>query len=181
MTPNGCPDPERPLTGSSAPADAPLTISPARSPSDLARIRELFRAYADALEVDLSFQRFEDELANLPGRYGPPGGCLLLARVGTETVGCVGVRPLEPGVAELKRLYVRPGGRARGTGRALVQAALDWARTAGYQRIRLDTLETMADAQRLYRKLGFNPCEPFGDHPVPGTLFLERWLDRPPL
>ena len=81
----------------------------ARTPEDIAHVRRLFRAYAHWLEVDLCFQGFERELNELPGCYAPPAGRLLIARVGGEVVGCVGLRPLEPGVCEMKRLWVEPG------------------------------------------------------------------------
>ena len=90
----------------------------ARTPEDIADVRRLFRAYADWLEVDLCFQGFERELAELPGCYAPPAGRLLIARVGGEVVGCVGLRPLEASVCEMKRLWVEPGFAGYGVGRA---------------------------------------------------------------
>jgi hypothetical protein len=69
--------------------------------ADVESVRRLFRAYADWLGVDLRFQGFEQELASLPGCYAPPAGRLLLARVGAEAAGAVGLRPLEPGIGEM--------------------------------------------------------------------------------
>jgi len=153
-----------------------FAIRPADSPSDLATARTLFREYADSLGVDLCFQDFETELATLPGAYRPPHGALLLAerRGNGDPVGCVALRPLEPPtVAELKRLYVRPTARGDGLGAALTEAALATARTAGYARVRLDTLPVMTVAQALYRRLGFREIAPYRANPIPGALYME--------
>jgi carbonic anhydrase len=138
--------------------------------------RELFLEYAAALGVDLCFQGFDDELAGLPGAYTRPGGRLVVAKVDGAAVGCVALRPLNGGACEMKRLYVRPEARGLGVGRALAVAAIDAAREEGYERMRLDTLPQMVEAQPLYASLGFREIEPYYDSPVPGTRFLELTL-----
>ena len=148
-------------------------ILPADDPAGLAEGRRLFEEYAASLEVDLDFQGFTAELAGLPGDYAPPGGRLLLGVEEAGTAGCVAVRPLAPGVAELKRLYVRPAFRGSGWGRHLAEGAVREAAAAGYQRLRLDTLPTMAGARRLYGMLGFVEIPPYRHNPVPGAQFLE--------
>ena len=154
-----------------------VAIRPIVSPADLATVRLLFQEYADSLGVDLCFQDFATELATLPGAYRPPSGALLLAERDGEAAGCVAMRPLEPPlVAELKRLYVRSSARGTGVGFALTEAALDLARQAGYARIRLDTLPTMAAAQTLYRRLGFREIAPYRLNPIPGAFYMERDL-----
>lgn len=138
--------------------------------------RALFEEYAAGLGVDLSFQDFDRELAELPGEYVPPEGRLLLAFDGDDAAGCVAVRPFGPGVAELKRLYVRPAYRGTGLGRRLSEAAIDAAREAGYERIRLDTLPAMTAARALYRDLGFEEIEAYRPNPVHGTTYFELRL-----
>ena len=120
--------------------------------------------------MDLCFQHFDEELRGLPGDYAPPQGALLLA---DEGAGCVAVRPLEPGICELKRLYVRPGFRKSGLGRQLTQAAMESARNIGYTRMRLDTLPEMQAAQSLYELLGFYDIAPYYDNPILGKRCLE--------
>lgn len=153
-----------------------FTIAPARTPADVAAACALFREYAASLGIDLAFQQFDEELAGLPGEYAEPGGALLLACVGMEPAGCVGVRPLDAGVCEMKRLYVRPASRGLGLGDALARAAIAAARERGYERMRLDTLPSMASARRLYRALGFREIAAYRFNPVLGTAFLELAL-----
>jgi putative acetyltransferase len=139
-------------------------------------VRELFQEYADTLGVDLAFQGFDEELARLPGDYAPPAGRLLLGFEADQPVGCVALRPLEPEVCEMKRLYVRAGFRGSGWGRRLAEQVVEEAASAGYRRMRLDTLPEMAGARGLYRAMGFQPIPPYRHNPVPGTLFLELEL-----
>ena len=154
-----------------------LSIRPCVSSLDVAEARRLFVEYAESLNMSLCFQGFDRELASLPGDYAPPKGALLLAERSGEVVGCVAMRPLEPpGIAELKRLYVRPAGRGLGAGRALTEAVLDLARAAGYDRIRLDTLPGMKSAQALYRTLDFKEIPPYRPDPIEGAFYMERAL-----
>jgi ribosomal protein S18 acetylase RimI-like enzyme len=150
-----------------------LRVDPVVSPEDLSHVRALFREYAEALGVDLSFQDFDRELVSLPGDYAPPAGHLLLARVEGRVAGCVALRPLEPGVCEMKRLFARPEFRGRGVGSTLARSIIEAARRAGYGRMRLDTLPSMTEAIALYRALGFRPVAPYRFNPVPGAMFLE--------
>jgi GNAT superfamily N-acetyltransferase len=149
------------------------SIELVRDEAMLREARTLFEEYAEALGIDLGFQGFGEELATLPGAYAPPRGRLLVARVNGTAVGCVAVRPLEPGICEMKRLYVRPSHRGSGIGRGLAEAVVREARAAGYRAMRLDTLETMARARTLYRTLGFRPIAPYRHNPLPGAEFLE--------
>jgi GNAT superfamily N-acetyltransferase len=158
--------------------DASFQIAPARSAADLAAVAQLFGSYAAFLGIDLGFQDFATEVDGLPGKYAPPAGVLLLARgVHGEALGCVGLRPILPaGCCEMKRLYVAPGGRGRGLGRALAEAVIAEAERIGYREMRLDTLPTLTEAIALYQRLGFAPIAPYYDTPLAGTVFLARAL-----
>jgi ribosomal protein S18 acetylase RimI-like enzyme len=158
--------------------DASFQIAPAESAADLNIVKRLFTAYASALGIDLSYQGFEAELADLPGKYAAPSGALLIAR-GTDSapLGCVALRPIAPdGCCEMKRLYVSPQARGLGLGKALVDAIVTEATRIGYREMRLDTLATMGEAISLYRKAGFLPIGPYYETPVAGTIFMGRRL-----
>jgi putative acetyltransferase len=155
-----------------------FVIHPATTEQDVREARALFLEYASMLGVDLEFQDFSRELAELPGGYAPPKGALLLAVVGKQHAGCVALKALdEPGVCELKRLYLRPEHRGQGYGHALLHAAFAEALRLGYERMRLDTLPTMSDAIRLYESHGFRDIAPYRDNPVAGARWLEVALD----
>src|SRR5205807_4575195 len=111
-----------------------LEITWAMNPTSLGAIRELFLEYAQSLGFSLCFQNFDKELADLPGEYAPPHGRLLLAHSEGELAGCVALHKLEPGVCEMKRLYVRPQFRGKGVGRVLLDAIFAEARAIGYRR-----------------------------------------------
>jgi len=177
-----------------------LRIISAESDDHVTQVAVLFREYARSLGVDLGFQNFERELAALPGDYAPPSGRLFLAvtsespappssqtgaysasatssELSASTVaGCIGLRKIDAEICEMKRLYVRPRFRGHGAGRALVDAVINVAREIGYQRMRLDTLPQMADAQRLYRARGFYEIPPYRYNPIAGTRYFELQL-----
>lgn len=152
------------------------TTRPARFPDEIRTVRALLREYEAELAVELCFQGFDQELADLPGDYAGPGGTLLLAEVDGAVAGCVALRALDAETCEMKRLYARPAFRGRGVGRALAAAIMAEARRIGYVRMRLDTLPTMTEAQALYERLGFIDIPPYRESPVPGTRWLELTL-----
>ncbi len=150
-----------------------FTVNQVETPSEIAEITRLFNDYAASLSFDLCFQDFAGELAGLPGKYAPPQGALLLARdFNGHAIGCVAMRPLGDGIAEMKRLYVAPKGRGLGVGRALAAAAIAAARSAGHREMRLDTLPEMPAAQALYRSFGFTVIPSYYETPVEGTIFM---------
>ena len=158
-----------------------LRLQTPDTPDLIEATREIFREYAEGLGIDLDFQHFDEELANLPGDYAPPQGALLLAFVDGELAGCGAFRPLPDvdyaNACEMKRLYVRRAFRRFGLGRMLAQALMDHATEAGYSVMLLDTLDDMESARGLYASLGFETIPPYYFNPVPGAHYLKVALD----
>lgn len=153
-----------------------IRVAEAVTPAALDEARALFREYQAAIGVDLCFQGFEAELAALPGAYASPGGRLLLAHDGESLAGCGALRPIGPGLAELKRMWTRPACRGRGVARAVAEALLAAARQEGYRAVRLDTLTWMTAARALYASLGFREIPAYYPNPLPGVVYLELEL-----
>lgn len=149
----------------------------AHSPGYVELVRELFKEYEAWLDIDLCFQNFHKELAELPGEYAPPTGRLLLVGQDGRIAGCIALRKIGDGICEMKRLFVRAEFRGKGFGRQLVKAIIREARAIGYERMRLDTLPGKMDsAIALYTSLGFKEIKPYYPNPVPGAKFMELAL-----
>ncbi|MGB6100135.1 MAG: GNAT family N-acetyltransferase [Comamonas sp.] len=144
---------------------------------EIAIVRGLFSEYARSLAVDLALQGLDRELAQLPGDYAPPRGCLYLAEVNGSIAGCCALRPLDncdyPNAAEMKRLYVRRAFRGFGLGRVLAEATLEAAQRRGYSCVLLDTLNDMEAARALYEELGFTEIPPYYHSPYAGAHYLK--------
>ena len=144
----------------------------ASAPADFDMVRSLFAEYARSVDEPCCFAGFERELADLPRGYL----VFFLSYEGTVPAGCVALREVDRGTAEMKRLYVRAPFRGLGIGRALAEAAIGAARDAGYERIVLDTLPKMGEARALYRSLDFRETAPYLAQPTPGADCFERGL-----
>lgn len=153
------------------------------SPEQLDQVRDLIRAFVtwhrerhvqDLRLIDDYFDAdaFEHELRTLPGKYAPPGGALLFARVAGEPAGCVALRRIDAQACEMKRMFLYPAFQGRGIGRALGEAIIRAGRAAGYSVMRLDTSVRQTEAQALYQKLGFRRIEPYYELPAA----LREWL-----
>jgi putative acetyltransferase len=138
--------------------------------------RNLYRQYANSLDIDLSFQNFDAELNSLEEQYSAPQGAIVLAYKDETPVGCVGIRAHAPGIAELKRMYVHPEYRRYKIGMKLLTLALETATELNYTSIRLDTLASMIPAINLYRSVGFYDIAPYRFNPIEGAVYMEKKL-----
>jgi len=151
-----------------------MNIIQARTPHEIDGVRSLFREYEAYLNVDLCFQQFESELANLPGKYAPPSGTLLLAKDKQKAVGCGALRRLgaiQDRTCEMKRLYVCPEGRGLGIGKKIARRLIQESVRFGYSTMVLDTLNRLDAAIHLYESLGFVRTEPYYDNPLPDVVY----------
>ena len=148
-----------------------MKIKHAQTPAEIEDVRYLFREYEAFLGVDLCFQSFEDEPAGLPGKYAPPSGALLIGTNAGVTVGCVAVRALDDRACEMKRLFVKPEARGAGLGKQLACKIIAVARELGYSLVRLDTLDRLTGAMRLYETLGFRRTASYYDNPLSGVVY----------
>ena len=149
-----------------------IAIRHARFPQDRDAVIEIWREYVAFPKADLSFQSFEAEFADLPGKYAPPTGCVLLAWTADRAVGCIAMRKVDREICEMKRLYVRPEAQGAGLGRQLIGQLIAEARNAGYAEMRLDVLAEFSAARHVYETLGFKPAPAVSHNPVPGAAFL---------
>jgi ribosomal protein S18 acetylase RimI-like enzyme len=152
---------------------------------DIDTVRQLFQDYRQwlfdhrdttasaASSVSIGLGQIDQQIAELPGAYGPPRGDIILAVAGKSIAACGALRESGPKVAEIKRIYVRADHRGPGFGPILTRALLRRARELGYERVQVDTLPTMAAAIQFYQELGFTPIPAYWPHPVPGALFFE--------
>ena len=153
-----------------------LKIYPAIDRQHIEHFHQLFREYEKYLGFDLCFQDFETELANLPGVYAPPEGCMLLAKYNNKIAGCVTLKKIGEGVCEMKRLYVRPDFRGKAIGRKLSEAIIAEARRIGYKKMRLDSLQRLKEAITLYRSMGFKEIKPYVFNPLDDVVYMELEL-----
>jgi putative acetyltransferase len=143
----------------------------------LESIKSLFKAYLGELNEDLCFQSFDSEIDNPLYKYSAPTGALFIAYYNAIPVGCIALQPLqEPQTCEMKRLYVAPDYRKLGVGDALVKALLQEAQSLGYTTMKLDTLERLQAAIKLYLKFGFETVTAYYDNPLPSVVYMQKKL-----
>jgi len=145
-----------------------------RVPADADAARLLMAEYMDEIERRLGepfdHARYPDPA---PAELEPPHGILLVAFDGDDPVACGAVRVIDPGVAEIKRMYVAPRARGQGLGRTLLGKLERCAVELGCRTVRLDTMAAMAEAGALYRSAGYEPIADYN-----GNLLAAVWMER---
>lgn len=116
------------------------------------------------LSTELGELYDDDGGANSFNPHDPlvPGAAFLVARIGGQPVGCGAIRPLEPGVGEVKRMFVLPEARGRGISRLILQAIEEFALEMGYRRLRLETGILQPEAIALYESAAYRRVARYG-------------------
>jgi putative acetyltransferase len=133
----------------------------------------LFKEYAAWLNIDLGFQHFDEELVQIKTMYGLPEGGIVLCKTGDEFIGCVGIRKIDSNIAELKRMYIKQAWQKQGIGKTLLAKAVELAQTLNYTAIRLDTLNYMIPAIKLYKDYGFYEVPAYYNNPNKTAVYFE--------
>ena len=139
-------------------------------------IRELIVEYSQKLGRDLSFQNIEDELSAPAKKYTAPEGELLAAIEKGEVIGMVAYHRHSDTRCEMKRLYVKPEYRGMRIGEKLVTEIINRAQKSGYEEMVLDTIIPLKSAIHLYKKFGFQECEPYYNNPMKDVIYLKKLL-----
>jgi ribosomal protein S18 acetylase RimI-like enzyme len=150
-----------------------ITYKTAKSEEDFKTAKEIFLEYKNSLNLDLCFQKFHEEISDLPSQYSEPAGCIILCYDNNEPIGCIALRKFEGDTCEMKRLYLRPEARGKGSGRVMANKIVEKAKQFGYKKIRLDTIETMKEAIALYKTMGFKVIAPYRFNPLEGVIYME--------
>ena len=167
-----------------------MKIREASIPGDISAIERLWLEYLvwgnDTMQARHGIHPHDPrqavtlDLLNI-AKFQPPDGRLLLAEREDLVCGVGCFRRIAPGIAEIKRMYVEPSARGSGAGRRLLEGLLAAARTDGYSRVRLDSLDFMTEAHGLYRRLGFRDIPPYPESEIaaafrPYMVFMELTL-----
>ena len=155
-----------------------ISIRLAESHDDYRVFTDLAHEYLDSLGFEVGFQDVDLEMAEAQNRYGESGrgAALLVVDRAGAVVGIAALRDLGNGACELKRMYIKPCHRGSGIGRRLCEAAICVAQRLGYQVMRLDSMQRMIAASRLYESLGFRRIQPYTINSLPDAQFYEREL-----
>ena len=167
-----------------------IAVRMAQTPTDIDIARALCREWLDwhwrAFPPDgptdgnpMDPVTFETVISDLPHIHARPAGAILLAEVDGRPAGCVMYHAMEPGVAEIKRLFVNENGRGRGLGRLLLEQMFAAMMTDGYQTVRFSSARFLTDARRLYESVGFHDIaqpEGFPESFRDFVYFMERPL-----
>ena len=139
-------------------------------------VKNLIIEYTKFLGRDLTFQNFDEEIADLPKKYLPPNGRLLCAQIDKKIIGCIAYHKLDAESCEMKRLFVLEDYRKFHAGSKLIEEILIAAKNDGYKEIFLDTITPLQSAIHLYKKFGFIETSPYYENPMDDVIYMKKIL-----
>ena len=153
-------------------------INTAKNTEEFSEAKKLILEYVEWLGIDLCFQNFDYEINHLQEMYSEPNGGLVLATIDNKVIGVAGIRKFENKDCELKRMYVKEEYRGTGIGRKILEYAIELAKKLNYDKIKLDTHESMKPAIKLYMEYGFKEIQQYRYNPVESVRFFELNLNE---
>ena len=136
--------------------------------------RQCFRAYFAELDAR-SDSGFDPDagISAEPHELTPPAGCLLIAYVHAEPVGCGAVKHHPGEASEIKRMWVSASARGLGIGRRMLEELEARVAASGATMARLETNRALVEAIALYRSAGYREVPAFNDEP-----FADHWFEK---
>lgn len=155
-----------------------LTTLFAHTSEEFDAAKELFVEYKNSVNYSVCFPGFEKELAEIQTRYSAPNGYLLLVKMGDKWIGCGVLKKMRGNWGEIKRMYVKPDCRGTGVGRIILEILISKAIELGFDTLKLDTLQRMHQARKLYKSVGFIEVPPFRYNACPDMVYMEFKLKK---
>jgi ribosomal protein S18 acetylase RimI-like enzyme len=153
-----------------------IELKTCTTPEQFSLAKTLTQDYMDWLGEDLCYQGIDKERDTFHIMYGKPAGCFVYVLVDNKIAGGVGVRKLEDGICEMKRLFVYDEFRGHKLGQILSEELLKLSIELGYSKMRLDTIPRLKNALNLYRDLGFYEIPSYYNNPDKSVIFFEKVL-----
>ena len=155
--------------------DSAMPIEFRRGRSDEPPASELMRELNELFDAQYPGRAAKPGSVTTPDEMVPPHGAFLVGWEEEQAVAIGGLRPLSDAICEIKRMYVVPGARSRGVGRALLGGLEDRARTLGYERVRLDAGPEQQHSISLFRRTGYVEIPKYNDNHI-AVYFAEKQL-----
>ena len=143
------------------------------TPEHFSLAKKLTQDYMAWLGEDLFYQGIEKEFEIFHKMYNKPTGCFIYAMINGAVAGGVGIRFLEEGICEMKRLFVYDDFRGHQLGRILSEELINVSKELGYHKMRLDTIPRLKNAMQLYRDLGFYKIPKYYNNPDKSVVYFE--------
>ena len=164
----------------------PVLIKEAKNKNDFTEAKELILEYTEWLEITggpevkaiLASQNFDKEMETLPVMYGYPDGGIFLAMIKNKAVAVAGIKRFNKKECEVKRMFVQPASRGLGIGKLLLTKCIEAANNLNYEIVKLDTIDSMKSAIKLYTDNGFVEIQAYRPNTHEDARYFELDLKK---